>query len=106
LHATAAAAAAAATTAYTAAATAATTAGKTSQALTLLMRLQPHKALLIEGYTDSTTIIATGTAAAAATAAAETANYTEREIDIHLVEPGDVLRVLPGAQVRIISGIF
>jgi cation transport ATPase len=85
-------------TAAAAAAATTATAGKTSQALTLLMRLQPHKALLIEGYTDTTTIIAT-TAAGAATTAAETANYTEREIDIHLVEPGDVLRVLPGAQV-------
>jgi cation transport ATPase len=63
------------------------------------MRLQPHKALLIEGYTDTTTIIATASGTAPTSAAAETANYTEREIDIHLVEPGDVLRVLPGAQV-------
>ena len=86
------------------AAPAVNTAGKTSQALTLLMTLQPHKALLIEGYTDTTsTIIATAsTTSATATltaAAADTANYTEREIDIHLVEPGDVLRVLPGSQV-------
>ncbi|KAG5182693.1 putative copper-transporting ATPase [Tribonema minus] len=52
--------------------------GKTSQALSLLMRLQPHRALLLQG---------------------EGATETEREIDIQLVQPGDVLRVLPGSQV-------
>ena len=60
------------------------------------MRLQPHKALLLEsglggyGATDAS-------ASAAAIDKGEAA--TEREIDIHLVQPGDVLRVLPGAQV-------
>ncbi len=53
--------------------------GKTSEALTKLMCLQPQTAILTKGAASSVT--------------------TDREIDIGLVQCNDVLRVLPGGRV-------
>jgi Cu+-exporting ATPase len=59
--------------------------GRTSQALTLLMQLQPRTATLVDPKTSD-----------------------EKDIDIGLVQPGDLLRVLPGSQVptdgQVVSG--
>lgn len=68
---------------------------KTSQALVLLLRAQPHKAVLVEP----------GDVSAAFPTSENrlemdvTSGWRERSIEAALVQPGDVLKVVPGAQV-------
>lgn len=90
---------------------------KTSQALVLLLKAQPHRALLVEASAQATSTSnlpppvrdATDTkrswllgasAQVDGRAAAEGSGlgWSERSIEAELVQPGDVLRVLPGAQ--------
>lgn len=86
---------------------------KTSRALVLLLGAQPHRALLVEpGGKASTVSPALGTKESALesgdTAGGGGHSYQrsrERGIEAALVQPGDVLRVVPGAQVRLGLGL-
>lgn len=85
---------------------------KTSQALVLLLKAQPRRAILVEPGDDSTVSPASearlregGDAVeggrSMSTSRRRAEGWRERSIEAALVQPGDVLRVLPGAQVRV-----
>merc|ERR1711871_190158 len=75
--------------------------GKTSDALTNLMKLQPLTALLRTSAPGAES----GKRGASAE---ESAEWLWKEVDVSLVRPGDVVKVLPGKQIptdgRVISG--
>lgn len=73
---------------------------RTSQALVVLLKAQPNRALLVEPGGVS------GTSSESESVCEVSGRWKEREIEAMLVEPGDVLRVLPGAKVRGVYGIY
>ncbi|CAN0043760.1 unnamed protein product, partial [Phaeothamnion confervicola] len=77
--------------------------GKTSQALTLLMRLQPRRASLVRpiggGAMAGSDGGDGGNGSGSSGAEGCGDNGADDDIELTMVQPGDVLRVVPGAQV-------